>query len=180
MSYNSGTFPMEGRRMKTRTALLVLCVMTVLAYLQAHGQVGVLPKKDVTLKESTDAKFRAGDVWEYQTRKGEEHSRITILRVDDSPELGTIVHIGVDKIHFANCHGGPEPDSVPHMPFARKALDGSIAKKVASGQPLPNYEEGYREWREAYEQKHAGIYVVGVADAVSVAEETFQKGIGCE
>jgi hypothetical protein len=166
--------------MKTQTALLVLCVMTVLACLQAHGQVGVRPKNDVTLKESTDEKFRAGDVWEYQTRQGEEHSRITILRVDDSPELGTIVHVGVDKIRFANCHGGPEPDSVPHMPFARKALDGSIAKKVASGQPMPDYEEGYRDWREAYEQKHAGIYVVGVANAVSVAEKTFQKGIGCK
>jgi hypothetical protein len=159
---------------------LALCVMAVLGYLQAHGQVGVLPKKDVTLRKGTDEKFRAGNVWEYQTRKGEEHPRITILRVDDSPELGTIVHIGVDQIHFANCQGGPEPDSVPHMPFARKALDGSIVKKVASGQPLPNYEEGYREWRDAYEQKHAGIYVVDVADAVSVAEETFQKGIGCK
>jgi hypothetical protein len=166
--------------MKTRKAVLVLCVLTALSYLQAHGQVGVLPKKDVTLKQSTDEKFKVGDVWEYQTRKGEEHSRITILRVDESPELGTIVHVGVDNIRFANCLGGPEPDSVPHMPFARKALDVSVVKKAASGQPLPDYEEGYREWREAYEQKHAGIYVIGVADAVSVAEKTFQKGIGCK
>jgi hypothetical protein len=29
-------------------------------------------------------------------------------------------------------------------------------------------------------QKHAGVYVVSIADAVSVAEKTFQKGIGCE
>jgi hypothetical protein len=78
----------------------------------------------------------------------------------------------------ASGHGGPERDSVPHIPFARKALDGSAAKKVASGQPLPDYEEGYQEWREAYEQKLASIYVV--VDAVSVAEKTFQKGIGCK
>jgi hypothetical protein len=166
--------------MKINKSLMFSCVVTALLCLVANAQVGVMPKRDVTLKQTTDEKFRIGDVWEYQTRKGEERSRITILRVDDSPELGTIVHVAVDKIHFANCHGGPEPDSVPHMPFARKALDGSVVKKEASGQALPNYEEGYREWREAYEQKHAGIYLVGVGVALSGAEETFQKGIGCK
>jgi hypothetical protein len=66
------------------------------------------------------------------------------------------------------------------MPFARKALEASVKKKVASNQPLSAYEEGYREWREAYTQKRAGVYVVSVADAIRVAEKTFQKGIGCE
>jgi len=152
----------------------------VFACVRANAQVGVLPTKDVTLKESTDEKFKVGDVWEYQTRKGEEHSRITILRVDQSPELGTIIHVAVDNIRLANCDGGPEPDSIPHMPFARKALRGSVSKKAASDQRLPDYEEGYREWRQAYEQKRAGIYVIGVADAVSVAEKTFQSGNGCK
>jgi hypothetical protein len=165
--------------MKCWKTLLFLYSVIALPSVRANAQVGILPKKDVTLKESTDEKFTVGDVWEYQTRRGEKHSRITILRIDESPELGTIVHVGVDNVRLANCHRGPDPDSVPHMPFARKALEGSVAKKVASDQPLPDYEEGYREWREAYEQKHAGIYVVSVADAVSVAEKTFQKGIGC-
>jgi len=64
--------------------------------------------------------------------------------------------------------------------FPRKALDASVKKKVASGQPLPSYEDGYQDWKDAYAQKRAGVYVVSVADAVSVAEKTFQKGIGCE
>jgi len=166
--------------MKIQKSSLFSCVAPVLLCLVVNAQVGVMPKKDVTLKQTTDEKFRVGDVWEYQTRKGEERSRITILRVDDSPEIGIIVHIGVDNVHFANCHGGPEPDAVPHMPFARKALDASVRKKLASAQPLPSYEDGYQEWRDAYVQKHAGVYVVSIADAVSVAEKTFQKGIGCE
>jgi hypothetical protein len=169
----------ENRRMKIQKAPLCSCVLTALLCL-GYAQIGVRPKKDVTLKQTTDDKFRVGDVWEYQTRKGEERSRITILRVDDSLELGIIVHIGVDNIHFANCHGGPEPDAVPHMPFARKALDASVKKKLASGQPLPSYENGYQEWSDAYSQKQAGVYLVSVADAISVTEKTFQKGIGCE
>jgi hypothetical protein len=66
------------------------------------------------------------------------------------------------------------------VPFARKALEASVRKKLASGQPMPSYEDGYQEWSDAYSQKRAGVYAVSVADAVSVAEKTFQKGIGCE
>lgn len=166
--------------MEIEKSTLFSYVATVFLCLGMYAQVGVLPKKDVSLKHTTDEKFQVGDVWQYQTRKGEERSRITILRVDDSPEIGIIVHIGVDSVHFANCHGGPEPDAVPHMPFARNALEMSVKKKLASGQPLPSYEDGYRDWKDAYAQKHAGVYVVSIAEAVSVAEKTFQKGIGCE
>jgi len=146
----------------------------------AVAQIGVAPKKDTTLQGATDAKFKPGDVWEYATREGEEHSALTVLKVETSPELGLIVHIGVERIKLANCHGGPSPESVPHMPFARKALDDSVTKKLASNRPLPNFREGYEEWKEAYSKKKAGIYIVRVASAVGVAEKTYRSGIGCE
>jgi hypothetical protein len=146
----------------------------------AVAQIGVAPKKDTSLQDVTDAKFKPGDVWEYTSREGEERSTLTILKVDNSPELGVIVHIGVEKIKLANCRGGPSPESVPHMPFARKALDDSVTKKIASNRPLPNFREGYEEWKEAYSKKKAGIYIVGVSSAVGVAEKTYRSGIGCE
>ena len=142
------------------------------------AQIGVVPEKDTTLQDATDEKFKVGDVWEYATREGEEKSTITILKVERSPELGVIVHIAVNKIKLANCHGGPSPDSVPHMPFALRALDGSVTKKI-SKQPFPDYRDGYEEWKEAYSKKKAGIYVIAVSQAVAVAEKTYQSGIGC-
>jgi hypothetical protein len=144
------------------------------------AQIGVVPKKDATLQDATDAKFKPGDVWQYATREGEDQSTLSILNVDNSPELGVIVHIGVERVKLTNCHGGQSPESVPHMPFARRALDDSVTKKVASNRPLPDFREGYEEWKEAYTQKKAGIYIVGVARAVSVAEKTYRSGIGCE
>jgi len=66
------------------------------------------------------------------------------------------------------------------MPFVRKALEARVKKKVASEQPLPDYEDGYQEWRTAYSKKRAGVYIIGVANAVSVAEKTFRAGLGCE
>ena len=146
----------------------------------AVAQIGVAPKRDTTLQDATDAKFKPGDVWEYATREGEQQSTLTVLKVENSPELRVIVHIAVEGIKLANCHGGLSPESVPHMPFARKALDDSVTKKVASNRPLPNFREGYEEWKEAYSKKKAGIYIVGVSRAVGVAEKTYRSGIGCE
>src|SRR5437870_13231041 len=163
-----------------KSFLLSWATITVFCCIHAPAQVGVLPKKDVSLTDATDDKFRVGNVWEYETRKGEERSRLTILKVDNSPELGVIVHIGVDNVRLSNCRAGPEPEAVPHMPFVRKALEASVKKKVASEQPLPDYEDGYQEWRTAYSKKRAGVYIIGVANAVSVAEKTFQAGLGCE
>jgi hypothetical protein len=141
---------------------------------------GVAPKKDTSLQDATDMKFKPGDVWQYATRKGEEQSTLTALKVDHSPELGVIVHIGVERVKLANCHGGPSPESVPHMPFARKALDDSVIEKIASNPPLPSFREGYEEWKEAYTKKKAGMYIVGVSSAVGVAEKTYRSGIDCE
>jgi hypothetical protein len=165
--------------MRWKRWLLALFV-SFAAVCTLRAQIGVLPQRDTTLSAATDEKFKVGDEWEYRTRKSEEKSTLTILKVESSPELGIIVHVAVNKIRLANCHGGPSPDSVPHMPFARRALDDSVTKKIASDRPLPNYEDGYNEWKEAYSRKQAGIYVVPVSKAVAVAEKTYRSGIGCE
>jgi hypothetical protein len=65
------------------------------------------------------------------------------------------------------------------MPFARKAVDASAVRRVASNSQLPNYEEGYEEWRQAFLSGHAGIYTILVKDAISAAEETWRTGLGC-
>jgi hypothetical protein len=146
----------------------------------ADGQSGVLPKKDFALHDATADKCKGGAVWEYTARPGEEKSTLTIEKIGDCPELGLIVHIAVEKIKPANCHGGPSPNSTPPHALAAKALTESVAKKIAANQPLPDYREGYEEWKEAYLKRKAGIYVLGVSGAVSVAEKTYQSGIGCE
>ncbi len=144
------------------------------------SQIGVKPKKDVTLTTGTDPKFAVGDIWEYHTRPGEERSRVTIVHIDQSPELGTIIHLSVARIRLANCNGGPEPDNIPHMPFSRKSFEASVTRKVASDQtPSVEWAEGYQEWKAAYKEKKAGIYVISIADAIGVAEATFRQGNGC-
>jgi len=163
-----------------KTLKLALSILTVLVGCStASAQIGSLPKKDASLREGVDAKFKVGDVWEYTTRKGEEKSTLVILKIDESSELGLIIHIAVEKIKLANCNGGPSPSTVPHMPFALKVLNESVTKKIESNHALPDFREGYDEWKEAYSKKKAGIYTIGGSGAVAVAEKTYQSALGC-
>ena len=131
-----------------------------------------------SLRTVNDEKYKPGQVWSYKTRVGEEKSTITILRVEELADKKRIVHIRVDQIHLKNCRGGPEPESFEHMPFAREALDSSTVKLLNTG-PVPDFKNGYSEWRSAWDANNAGIYSITVLEALDVSQATFDKGLGC-
>ena len=130
------------------------------------------------LKTVNDEKYKPGQVWSYKTRGDEEKSTITILRIEELADKKRIIHIRVDHIHLKNCRGGPEPESFEHMPFAREALDSSTVKLLNTG-PVPDFKNGYDEWRSAWDANNAGIYTITVAQALDVSQATFDQSLGC-
>ena len=122
-----------------------------------------------------DKKYQPGQVWRYKTRQGEERSRITVLRVETLPKVGIIVHVRVDRVRLRNCAGGPEPDNFQHMPFTRDALERSVTKLEKDSVEISDLS-GYEQWRADC----GGVYTITVAEAIKVADYTFNKGLGCE
>jgi len=57
-----------------------------------------------------------------------------------------------------------------HLPFSEAAIEKSVTALLADSAPLPAFEDGYREWRTAYEAGEAGVFTVSVAEAVSFIE----------
>lgn len=49
-----------------------------------------------------DDKFKAGQIWKYQTRRGEENSTLTILKVERYDTLGVVIHIAVNGVNINN------------------------------------------------------------------------------
>jgi hypothetical protein len=125
-------------------------------------------------KIAQDPKFHPGQVWQYKARTGEEKSVLTILRVESLPK-GIIIHIRVDGVRLRNCTGGPEPDKFEHMPFAREAIERSVTKLLHENAEIPDFKAGYDDWRSAC----GGVYTISVAEAVKVAETTFEQNLGC-
>jgi hypothetical protein len=153
--------------------LILLLVLNRLGWAQqepnAHAKTCVEPQG------ATDPKFSPGQVWSYRTREGEESSTITVLRIESLPKVGVIVHVRIGEIHLKNCSGGPSPTSIGHAPMSREALDRSVTKLLEQRRALPDYEEGYNEWRHAC----GGVYTISVADVLKADEETFNSRMNC-
>ena len=118
-------------------------------------------------------KFAAGQVWTYKTRPEETDSRLTIVRVDDDDEYGTIVHIFISNVAIPNADA-PEGKTtyIAHMPYAEEALEESANEIESESVDLPAYEEGYKLWRAAFESGEAGVFTIPIVEAIAFVEQS--------
>jgi hypothetical protein len=124
------------------------------------------------LSDTTASKFQVGQTWKYQTRTGEEASTLTVVKVEAEPKWGVIVHVALRGLQVKNPHA---PSGITteagHLPMAESALLKSVTVMVTAHTPLPPYEEGYREWRRAFDAGKAGVFTGSVAEVVDFLEK---------
>jgi len=132
--------------------------------------------QDLTLKDTTESKFKVGQQWSYQTRPGEEKSFFIVVKVENNAKLGNIVHIAVRNLKM---HNPRSPDGfsedVDHMPFSEEALNRSAVKILKEKVDLPHFKDGYQEWRDAFDAGRAGVYTITLAEAVKIMEATLNQ-----
>lgn len=122
-------------------------------------------------KEDKDPAYKVGQVWSYKTRANEPKSTFIVEKVDDDSKYGNIIHIAVTGLKMRNPRSSDGlSDKISHMPFSEKAIAQSTIKLLKENVELPDFEEGYGLWREAFDQKRAGFYTVSIAEAVAIAE----------
>lgn len=124
----------------------------------------------------TDAggsRYQVGQVWRYKARLPEIGSTLTIVKIDQDAELGNIIHIGIQNLHMRNPHvpAGFTTD-FPHLPLSEEALDESVVNLLRTHADLPDYAEGYKMWRKAFDVQEAGIFTLPVAECIDVIEQT--------
>ena len=120
--------------------------------------------------------FAPGQVWTYTTRPGEQASRIIVCRVEADPRLGQIVHIHVKGVRLKNKHApGGVSDQIGHMPYSGDALRKSVTTLESTNAALPSFEEGYREWRSAFDKGGAGVWTAPVSEAITGMESALNQ-----
>ena len=118
-----------------------------------------------------DVAFKAGQLWTYQTRKHEPKSRILVQRVELDPKAGEIVHIRVLNLSFKGPKGSLIAE-IPHLPYSGPALRKCLVALESSGNRVPpDYEEGYKVWREAFDSGKGGIFTLDVAGVLDGMEK---------
>ncbi len=118
------------------------------------------------------ADFSVGQVWKYKARPHEGASEITIVAIDSDEELGSIVHIYVSDVDIPNPKApGGKTLFIGHLPYSETALQESVTELVGTADSLPEFEDGYKLWKKAFEDGEAGVFEVAVSEAIEGVQQ---------
>ncbi|MDA7858193.1 hypothetical protein N9B31_03660 [Mariniblastus sp.] len=112
--------------------------------------------------------FSVGQIWTYTTRDCETDSRMTIVRLDEDPDFGTIVHVFVSGVSIPNTQApGGITTFIAHLPYSEEALEKCVLQLDGESTELPDYEEAYQLWRTAFESDEAGVFDDPVSEVIA-------------
>jgi len=153
---------------KTNFTFFLICLFC-LAVPLASGQ-------EISNKTVVRPEYKVGQKWSYRSRLGEENSYLVIVKIESESKFGTIVHIALGGLKMKN-RRSPNglSENANHLPFSKEAIDKSVIKLLKEHVELPDFEEGYKLWREAFDDKRAGIYTITVAETVSIMEASLNQ-----
>ena len=120
--------------------------------------------------------FAPGQVWRYNTRSGEEASRVIIGRIEKSPKIGTIVHVKLTGLRIKN------PDApgglslvMTHAPISESALSASVTELTKEVSDLDGFSEGYNTWLSSFRVGDAGVFTIPLSQVTEVMEQTLNQ-----
>lgn len=120
--------------------------------------------------------LRAGQVWRYFNRPGEDSSFLVITRVESYPKIGEVVHIRLDGLRIANpLHPSGVSEEIGHLPFAGDAVRRSVTVLIRDDEPPPEDDEGYRTWQKAFKKGEGGVFTIPVAEVVEGMEQALRQ-----
>jgi hypothetical protein len=113
--------------------------------------------------------LRVGQEWRFRARAQDPDPRLVIDRLETLPKVGDVVHVSIRGVRIRNPRApGGYSDTIGHMPFSRAAVESSITTLLQESVALPDFEEGYQEWRKA----QGGVFTVSVLEGLEFMEKT--------
>ena len=133
-------------------------------------------KEEAVLVDTTAAKYNVGEKWNFRSRPGEDEATLTVVKVETTAKIGTIIHVSIQGVRIKSPHAPTGfSDTIAHMPFSESAIEKSVTRLVAKDVPLPKFEEGYREWRAAFEDGKGGVFSITVGEGIDFVETALNR-----
>jgi hypothetical protein len=155
--------------MKNSILKLLLCLfVTIISF-------NFIKAQEPELKDTTDSKYKVGQKWSYKTRPNEKDSYFIVLKVENYPKFGNIIHIALSNLKVKN-PGSPNgiTDQIIELPFAERFIDESAVKILKEKVALPNYQARYDFWRKNVEAKKGGVHTSSIAKFIDVMEASMK------
>lgn len=126
--------------------------------------------------DTASGQFKVGQVWKYNNRPGEDSSTFTILKIEKYEKGDEIIHVRVDGIKIYNPKiAGHYSDFIGHLPFSAKTISKSVTSIVGQNNNLPDFSEGYNNWKEAWDSGKGGYWTVDLKDAIEVMDSVMRQ-----
>jgi hypothetical protein len=126
------------------------------------------------------ASFAPGQTWTYHARPDQANSRVHILRVEDFPQEGRLVHVSIVGLALHRKPGSPpEGWNIAHAAFAEAALRDSVIDLDPSSRPPPDAaEKTYRRWKKNADRGNVQKWTVPVTQVIGEIERQILGGRG--
>lgn len=116
--------------------------------------------------------YAVGQLWRCNGRHTDEQPTLLINRIDRHPlGGGNIYHVTLDALRIR--HPGL-PDGymtkLAHAPITDQTLERSQLHFVGQRQPDPAYQQGYEQWRQAFDAGQAGSFGVSTPTLLEIVE----------
>ncbi|WP_343659818.1 hypothetical protein [Chryseobacterium sp.] len=123
--------------------------------------------------------YSAGQEWNYKTRPTEKSSILKILKIEEYPETGKVIHISISGLKIKN-PASPTgfAEYFSHIPISEEALDKSVTTlKSETGKKPDSLEmDGYSYWKREFDKGDAGIFTIPVSEIISTMEKSIIAG----
>ncbi|WP_454047429.1 hypothetical protein [Chryseobacterium sp. Marseille-Q8038] len=123
--------------------------------------------------------YNVGQEWNYKTRPTEKNSTLTILKIEEYPETGKVIHISISGLKIKDTSSTTGfADKFTHIPISEEALDKSVTSlKNETGKKPDSLEmNGYSYWKKEFDNGNAGIFTIPVSEIVSTMEKSIVAG----
>jgi hypothetical protein len=127
-------------------------------------------------ERASSPQFRVGQVWRYETRAGEEGSRVIVGRVERIEGVGKVVHVKVTGLHLeSSAAPGAVATIMFHAPIAEAQLAASVIELTDERGDLEGFAEGYAQWLRAYREGKAGVFTLQLSEVVASIERAMSS-----
>lgn len=130
-----------------------------------------------TLSCNGKTEYKVGQEWNYKTRKGEENSTLKILKIEEYPKHGKIMHISIDRLKMKNPNSKEGvAEQLSHIPISEKALNESVTTLKSEEAISADFNDGYNYWKKEFDSGNAGVFSITVSEIVSEMEKALISG----
>lgn len=115
--------------------------------------------------------LKVGQSWYFDAA---QEAFLYVLRIEELVPNVKFCHIAIEATQIKG-PDGKMINKIGHLPFEYQSVVNSVTIMRNENDQLPDFEEGYQQWRTEFDKGKAGVYNIPVAESIELIKEVFNR-----